>query len=313
MDRCVFDMLDHIAEGIVMLDDRLKICFWNTYMEDLLDIDRNEVMGVQIFEVFPKLNRPYFINTFNKSLEDGHPYFFSSKLHKNLIAEDLDINFKVNRMVDEGKIYLMIEFLDITNQCIRINQLKEYANELWALNKKLQEKEKEIERLAYYDILTNVGNRTLFYTVSEKFLASAKRNNSILGLMFIDIDRFKDINDEYGHGVGDKALVEVANILAQSTRESDVVTRYGGDEFMVLLPNLDCYNSYDVIADRIAKANKTMIIEEDIELNIRLSIGISFYPRDGNNIEELMLKADKAMYMSKQGGGDRCTQYISKN
>ena len=120
-----------------------------------------------------------------------------------------------------------MECIDVTSQMLRVNQLKEYSNELYLLNKEL----KEIEKLAYYDQLTGLANRTFFDDVAKKFLEKAKRNNSKIGLMFIDIDQFKEINDMYGHKIGDKTIVEVANILCKNTRKCDIVSRYGGDEF----------------------------------------------------------------------------------
>lgn len=313
MDKCSLSILDNITEGIVILNDKLEVLFWNKHMENIIKLKKEQVHGISIFKIFPKLDKSYFKNAFNSAIQNTYQYFFSSKIHKNIISDELEINFKINKFENEGKSCLMIEFIDITNQCIRIKQLKEYVKELSLLNKKLQEKEKEIEKLAYYDSLTNVGNRALFYSLSEKLLANSKRNNSMLGLMFIDIDNFKNINDKYGHMIGDKVLIQVANILTESVREADIVARHGGDEFLILLPDLKSYGSYKIIAKRIADANRKIKISEDIELNICLSIGVSFYPKDGATIDELVLKADKAMYGVKKMGGDKCACYTCTN
>ncbi len=150
--------------------------------------------------------------------------------------------------------------------------------------------------------------------MAEKFLEEAKRNNTKLGLMFIDIDQFKRINDKYGHKVGgDQVVVEVANLLEKSTRKHDIVSRYGGgDEFLILLPNIKHYNNYKIIASRIAIANRRVIVSDDIQVDISLSIGVSFYPRDGETIDDLIFKADKAMYCAKNRGGNECIHYITK-
>lgn len=311
MDKLVFDILNYVNEGIVILNENSEILFWNNYMEYITDTKANEVINSKIFDAIPGLNKVYFKKAFNSAMEKDFKFFFSSEMHKNLISNDFELNFRINKFKSSNSQYLIIEFMDVTSQFIRIEQLKEYANELYLLNKKLKQKEKEIERLAYYDTLTNLANRTLFYNLAEKLLANAKRRNTILGLMFIDIDKFKYINDTYGHRIGDKILIEVAKILKKCTRENDVVARLGGDEFLVLLPDLKNYSNYRIIAKRIANANSKVKIDDDIKLNIALSIGVSFYPQDGNTIDDLISKSDKAMYNVKNIGGNKCVHYIN--
>lgn len=311
MSKVIFDILNYVNEGIIILNDKFDILFWNKYMEDLVGIKKYQVMDTSIFETIPGLDKDYYRNVFNTAIEKDYKYFFSSEIHKDIISNDLKLNIRINKFDDFGSSCLMIEFIDVTNQFIRINQLKEYANKLYSLNRELHEKEKQIEKLAYYDQLTNLANRTLFYRIAEKLLENAKRKNSMLGIMFIDVDRFKSINDEYGHRVGDKVLIEVSNILAKSTRETDTVARHGGDEFLILLPNLDNYSNYKAIAKRIANENNKIKID-DIEIMISLSIGVSFYPQDGNTIDELISKADKAMYRVKNIGGNESIHYISR-
>ena len=171
--------------------------------------------------------------------------------------------------------------------------------ELSKVNKELKEKEKIIESMAYHDCLTEVYNRRFFYTLAEKYIESAKREQSILGLMFIDINNFKFINDSYGHEAGDKALVQVAKILSQVSRKNDTGARYGGDEFLILLPNLLSPQNFKIIASRIHEHPERFIKLRGEEIELSFSIGISHFPDDGDSIDQLICKADQSMYAAK--------------
>ena len=280
-------------------------------MENITGINQEKAINSSIYNIVPSLNRDYFKEAMKSVIKNDHKFFFSSSMHKGLISEDIELNLRLSRFEHGDLNYLIIECIDVTSQIIRINQLKEYNKKLSSLNKELKEREKEIEKLAYYDTLTGLPNRTLFYNVAEKFLEDSKRNNKKLGLMFIDIDRYKRINDMYGHKIGDKVLAEVANILTKCTRKNDIVSRHGGDEFLILLPDIKDYNNYRTIASRIANANKKINIHDDIQIEISLSIGVSFYPRDGDDIDQLISKADKAMYYVKNIGGNKYQHYLA--
>lgn len=297
MDKSTCLILDSITEGVVILDDALEMVHWNKHMESLTNLLKDDVAGKSIFEIFTKLNKEPYRNIFNMTMEKGTQYFFSSKIHKNMIVEDKYINFKISRIEEGNKRQMIMEFVDTTNEFIRVNQLKENVNELSLLNKELKAKEQEIAKLVYKDNLTNLSNRALFYSFAEKLIASAKRNGTILGVMFIDIDKFKNINDTYGHQVGDKALVQTASLLTESTRESDMVFRFGGDEFLILLPELDTQESHKKVMKRIKAASERARIKDEIKIS--LSMGVSLYPLDGEDIDQLVQKADQAMYECK--------------
>lgn len=308
MDKVLFETLNYVNEGIVILNDKLEIIFWNNYMEYITDVKEEQVIENIIFEAVPILNKCYFRKAVKLVIEKDHKFFFSCKVHKELISDKGKFNLSLNGIGNSNSRYLIIECIDVTNQYIRINQLKEYLNKLYLLNKELKEKEKEIEKLAYHDKLTGVANRTLFYNCAEKFLENAKKENKIVGLMFIDVDNFKSINDMHGHKIGDRIIVEIANSLTRCTRKNDVVSRYGGDEFLILLPDIRDYENYELTSLRIVNEISKIKIE-NLNINISLSIGASFYPRDGKDIDELILKSDKAMYNMKNIGGNRYGHY----
>jgi diguanylate cyclase (GGDEF)-like protein len=183
---------------------------------------------------------------------------------------------------------------------MQIDRLKTTVNELYKANKELKEKEKEIYTLAYYDNLTGVANRALLYEFADKFIETAKRNKSKVGLMFLDVDKFKSINDIYGHETGDLVLKQIAKILSEAIRKNDVLARYGGDEFLILLPDIKNVNNHENIISRINNNENRFVHLEDTTLELSLSIGTSFYPDDGETIDKLIAVADRRMYIDKK-------------
>lgn len=308
MDKILKNTLGSINEGIIILNEKFQILYWNNYMEYLTGMKLEYVVRNNVYDILQSLNKNYFKDLLENVIKDECKVFFSAAMHKNLISGNKKLNLKVSKMKSEGKSFILLEFIDVTNQFLHIEQLRKYIHDLSLLNKKLKEKEKIIEELAYYDKLTGVPNRTLFYKYAEKVFHESKRNNSLLGVMFIDVNKFKNINDTYGHKVGDKVLIKIANILTEATRKNDVVARYGGDEFLILLPNIKRIDNYNVIASRIID-NKNKIIDiGEQKIKVSLSIGVSFYPKDGDNIDKLIVKADKAMYIAKsKAGEDNCS------
>ncbi len=299
-----YEVLNNVNEGIIIVNENFEVFFWNSYMETITNMKGSNAIGCNLYTVLPSLNKNYFKNVVKNILNDGYAMFFSAAMHQDLLDTEERFNIKISRIQDEHKTSLLLEFHNVTGQMAQIKQLKKYIKELYHVNKELKEKEKEIENLAYYDQLTGVANRTLFYILAEKYIQDAKRNNSLLGIMFIDIDKFKSINDTYGHQAGDKIIIKAANILKKATRESDIVVRYGGDEFVVILPNMKDISDYKIVASKIINLNENVVYMEDKEIKLSFSIEISIYPNDGDNIDKLIVKADKAMYIAKRNDED---------
>jgi diguanylate cyclase (GGDEF)-like protein/PAS domain S-box-containing protein len=162
--------------------------------------------------------------------------------------------------------------------------------------------EEQIQFLAYYDSLTGLPNRTLLQDRLAKALASAKRHKDKVGVLFLDLDRFKNINDSLGHSQGDLLLQELAIRLQTWAREQDTVARLGGDEFIVVLSSIKEAADAAVAAERVAHAISKEFNLRGRVLNITCSIGISMYPDHGEDPETLIKNADAAMYCSKEGG-----------
>ncbi|HEY6844353.1 MAG TPA: EAL domain-containing protein [Thermoanaerobaculia bacterium] len=167
----------------------------------------------------------------------------------------------------------------------------------------------EMEHLAYHDALTGLPNRPLFMDRLIVALAQAARANQKLAVFFLDLDRFKDINDSLGHSVGDGLLKAVAERVRRCVREGDTVARFGGDEFTLLIPRIEQIEDAAKIAQKILETLKIPFSISDHELFVTTSIGISIYPGDGSDPETLVRNADTAMYRAKDQGRDNYQLY----
>lgn len=161
--------------------------------------------------------------------------------------------------------------------------------------------EQQIQRLAHFDLLTGLPNRALFTDRISHAINMAQRSSSQLAVMFLDLDHFKNVNDNLGHRIGDALLMEIAIRLKSAMREEDTVSRLGGDEFVLLLPNTDADGAAHVAEKLLEKVSRTCRIEQH-ELVVTPSIGIAMYPDDGRDFESLSQCADVAMYRAKQDG-----------
>jgi diguanylate cyclase (GGDEF)-like protein/PAS domain S-box-containing protein len=171
------------------------------------------------------------------------------------------------------------------------------------------EKRRLLENLAYYDSLTGLPNRLLLMDRLEQAMTRIKRHGGYLAVLFIDLDGFKQVNDGYGHDIGDELLINVGVQMKQAVRETDTVARLGGDEFIVLLTELANQELAETPINNLLQACKTPIIVQKLALKVSASIGISFYgnrPEDqALDIDTLIRQADQAMYVAKQSGKNR--------
>ena len=172
--------------------------------------------------------------------------------------------------------------------------------------------EERVRQLAFYDDLTGLPNRALFINRVEQSLAQAERDGRLLALMCLDLDRFKEINDTYGHAAGDMVLQAAAQRLNSCIRRNDTVARFGGDEFLILLPGLDIHEQVASVAKKILKVMAVPFQVETEQVFVTPSIGIVFYPEHGKQLGDLIKRADIAMYAAKGLGRNRYEYFSEK-
>jgi len=189
---------------------------------------------------------------------------------------------------------------------VSINQVKNGDNQLShyvAIMSDISERkaaEEQLRHIALHDPLTGLANRVLFNDRLKQAIKVAARNNTQFAVLFMDLDKFKPVNDHFGHKIGDKLLQNVADRLTRSVRESDTVTRLGGDEFVVLLKNVTSREMVEKMLYPIINTVCSIYQIDDYDIEIGVSVGVSIYPDDGTDAKTLLHHADTAMYKTKE-------------
>jgi len=168
----------------------------------------------------------------------------------------------------------------------------------------LNESRKSLDHLARHDTLTSLPNRRLFYDRLEHAITASRRSGKKIAVLFVDLDGFKEINDTFGHTVGDRVLINVANLLKSAVRESDTVARLGGDEYIILLDMIEDTRHVKTVVQKLHDLFQIAMQIDGHDLKVLASIGVAIYPRDGKDADELMQFSDQAMYNSKKVGGN---------
>ena len=245
-------------------------------------------------------------------------------------AKNFNTKFKESRQLIDENIKLISAMkteikdrkqaqLDLENHKTMLEEMiQKRTKELEDINFNLENQieirqavEKELEFLAYNDELTELPNRTLFIEDVKTALSQAKRKETLLSVLFVDLDRFKNINDSHGHDVGDKLLKKVAGRLKETLRDSDTIARNGGDEFSILIENMKDVREPYVVANKIIDSMNEKFEVEGHNVHIGASVGVAIYPLDGGDALELLKLADTAMYEAKKTGGNNFQFYSS--
>ncbi|MBA2656601.1 MAG: diguanylate cyclase [Tatlockia sp.] len=269
-------LLNAASEGIFWINNDYKITFINPAAEKLLGYSSNELKDAPITKV----------------LVD------KSSIHE-AIREKTIIKIKEVVFLTKDQSYLPVEYTCIP---ILINRKVKGAAIIFSDISERLENEKHLMRLAHYDPLTKLPNRLSFFDYLEHSLARAHRNKTQLGVCFIDVDNFKVINDKLGHVYGDKLLKILPDIIIPHLREADYLARIGGDEFGLILEEIQDREDLVKIFQRILSTFHNLIKIDDKYIKTSISIGVAFYPENGTDIPTLFKNADIAMYQGKSKG-----------
>jgi diguanylate cyclase (GGDEF)-like protein/PAS domain S-box-containing protein len=228
-----------------------------------------------------------------------HDMAFYQKLWGTIKRGDVFRELFINRRKD-GALYY--EEKTITPVRDEHGKLVHFVSTGKDISKRMEAQER-LSHMAHHDVLTDLGNRALMCDHLNEALLQAQRNDHMVALLYLDLDRFKTINDSLGHSVGDALLKVVGHRLQDCLRKGDTIARLGGDEFTVLLPNINHVSAPAYVAQNLLEALHPPVVIEGHELFVNSSIGITIYPDDGKTADDLLKNADLAMYRAKSAGG----------
>jgi diguanylate cyclase (GGDEF)-like protein/PAS domain S-box-containing protein len=272
--------------------DRDQVClFANEAHNDWFGKSGQEVMGLTMLELL------------GPSYEKNLPYILAALKGEKQVFER-----EIPTPNGEVRHSIAIYTPDIVDDKVQgFIVLDADVSPMKALEQELIRARTKAEHLAVHDFLTGLPNRVLMVDRIKQAILLANRKKTLIAVMMIDMDNFKEVNDTYGHSHGDRLLVEISSRMKESIREYDTISRYGGDEFLLVsIPEInDRKDVYIVITRLLGKVNQPFEINSDIVISPAISIGIALYPQNGKTAEELMVKADEALYAAKRLGKNR--------
>ena len=298
-------VLDYIPELVVVVDAHDRVLDANKTAQEWLGKTLDEIIGKDPIEVFHGWTQ--LINRFLTANETHEEIQIPGDPPRTL---ELIVSALYNRSgALEGRV---IVAHDVTERKWLENDLI-YANE--ALTRQLQEIEKlraELEEQAIRDPLTNVYNRRYMTEFLDNAIARAERENHCVSVVMMDLDNFKQFNDTYGHKCGDVILESFANFLVEHTRRGDVICRYGGEEFVIIMPNATLEIGYERAEAWRQDFSEATTEYEGMKFSITFSAGVATFPQHGSIGDSILQAADKALYRSKYSGRNRVTEFVKE-
>jgi diguanylate cyclase (GGDEF)-like protein/PAS domain S-box-containing protein len=293
-------VVDHLAEGVFIIDPRRHIISCNASAERILGIHKEALLGKSLSEANFKLIR-----------EDGMPFPEEERpALRTLRTGEPQSGVVMGVERPDGSVI----WLSMSTRTLPGPNDGAPSGVVMSFNDITERRsfEEKLTYLAQYDLLTGLPNRALLLDRLEQALIRARRQNALVGILLIDLDRFKEINDSMGHSAGDAVLKEVAKRVRAALRDTDSVARLGGDEFCIIIEGAESRSHVSVAAAKLRRLfEEPVMTAENKEIFIELSIGSAVYPEDGETMEDLLKNADIAMYEAKRDGGHAFRFYSS--
>ncbi|ALS97538.1 GGDEF domain-containing protein [Lacimicrobium alkaliphilum] len=298
------NLLGSIEVGIVVLDREYRVKTWNEFMHNHSGILPSKIRGQRLFEFFEEINEQWFIRKTRPVFElnspafliwEQQPYLFKFASHRPVTSASELMYQNITLfplMAPSGKVeHLCIMVYDVTDEVISKQQLNQ-AND-------------KLQQMSRIDGLTGLYNRRFWEESCMLEFKRCMRNQGQASLLMLDIDHFKPVNDNYGHPAGDQVIMNLAEIIKTSVRETDIPGRYGGEEFAIVLPDTDAKSALRV-AERIRLATeKTLIRYEQLELQVTISLGIAQLDERQDDYMAWISEADQALYQAKETGRNK--------
>jgi diguanylate cyclase (GGDEF)-like protein/PAS domain S-box-containing protein len=276
-------------DGVLILDGARRVLAANASFEEITGHATEELLGTEPYLLQSGLQRQKYFHELETSVESGERWRGEIR----------------SRRKDGTELPLLLTVAPVQNEPGAVSRYVVTATDLTDVRKA----EERLQYLAHHDPLTDLPNRLLTTERLTHALKRGKRRNESIALFFIDLDRFKWVNDTLGHGAGDALLSEIARRMKACIREDDTVGRFGGDEFLIILDPVERPKDIAQVADKIIESVGAPLMLAGQEVTISCSIGISVFPDDGTTPDYLIRAADTAMYAAKESGRDRYEFY----
>jgi diguanylate cyclase (GGDEF)-like protein/PAS domain S-box-containing protein len=284
--------INSIPDAVIISNVAGEIININNTAAQLFGYPQEEFHHLKIENLVPEDVRSYHKELRSEFFDRPCPRHINTRLSNSLRA--------VNKNNEEFPIESSLFSINSDQGPLAINILRDISERKIA--------EEKLEKQAFFDNLTTLPNRQYFNDILQRSFARSQRGKTLLAVLFIDLDKFKQINDTYGHIIGDKTLAEAARRMQSVMRAGDFIARLGGDEFSCILYSLNNTDEAISIAKRIIAQCAEIFTIENIKFHINASVGIAFNTENVTNYKELLKNADTAMYKAKEQGGNCCAK-----
>ena len=304
----LLDVIQSADIGIVVLDKEYTIEIYNRFMQVHSGITGDDAVGRNVFDLFPYLDDEWFVRRVSSVFELGIPVYTTYQQRDNVF----DFPLKLPIHHETGAMYQNTTFVPLRSSTDAVEKVGIVVYDVTdtAVNsEKLELAKEELLRLSRTDKLTALWNRGYWEERLEEEYRRNLRSEEPTSLVMFDIDHFKNINDTYGHTVGDEAIRLVSSMLIELSRTVDVCGRYGGEEFTVILPNT-ANDGAMVFSERLREALEKHVLEcEGHEVRFTISLGIATLNESMSSAHDWLVCADKALYQSKENGRNKTTSH----